>query len=85
MLLSLWKGKLARKAVRYDRRPKISIACIDQLRQIENELRTIWLALGNTTDLAEDYLRDVREAVNGVTNRLDEACTAMEKRGERHG
>ena len=53
--------------------------------QIENELRTIWLALGNTTDLAEDYLCDVREAVNGVTNRLDEACTAMEKGGDRNG
>lgn len=58
----------------------IPIDCIDQLRQIENELRTIWLALGNTTDIAEDYLCDVREAVNGVTNRLDETCKVMEGR-----
>jgi hypothetical protein len=44
----------------------IPIDGIDQLDQIMDELRTIWLAMGNTTDMADDYLLNVREALNGT-------------------
>lgn len=53
------------------------IACIDQIDQIGNDLTTIWLALGNTTDMADSYLVDVREAVNGVAFRLREVSRQM--------
>lgn len=44
---------------------------IDLLCQIRDELKTIWLALGNTVDLADDgLLTPVREHVNGIANRL---------------
>lgn len=68
---------------------------IDLLCQIRDELKTIWLALGNTTDLADDgLLTPVREHVNGLTGRLhnliedmsDEAlkaCTPTKSAGGR--
>jgi ABC-type transporter Mla subunit MlaD len=57
----------------------IPVGCMDQLDQIGNELTTIWLALGNTTDIAADYLVDVREALNGVALRLREVRREMEE------
>lgn len=57
----------------------IPIDAIDQLHQIRDELRTIWLAMGNTVDLDDDgVLTPVREALNGCTNRLEDACKLME-------
>ena len=61
--------------------PQTQVNPINQLHQIKDELSTIWLALGNTTDMADDYLVDVREALNGTTNRLRDVCRAMEKGG----
>ena len=59
---------------------KIPIAAIDQLHQVRDELRTIWLALGNTADLDDDgVLTPVREALNGSTNRLEDACKQIEE------
>lgn len=60
---------------------KPHVSAIDQLHQIKDELSTIWLALGNTTDMADDYLVDVREALNGTTNRLRHVCRVMENGG----
>lgn len=63
---------------------EIPLGCIDQIDQVVDELVTIWLALGNTNDMADDYLVTVREALNGVTSRLREARRAMEG-GKSHG
>lgn len=51
---------------------------IDRLCQIRDELKTIWLALGNTGDLTDDgLLMPVREHVNGLTNRLHDVIEDM--------
>ncbi|PWJ73855.1 hypothetical protein C7441_12539 [Pseudaminobacter salicylatoxidans] len=63
----------------------IPITAIDQLHQIRDELSVIWLALGNTADMAEDYMVDVREALYGTTNRLRDVCRAMETGGQCNG
>lgn len=66
---------------------------IDLLCQIRDELKTIWLAMGNTVDLSDDgLLTPVREHVNGLTNRLHDviedmsdealkACTKQQREG----
>lgn len=60
-------------------RCNVPIAALDQLHQVRDELRTIWLALGNTVDLDDDgLLTPIREALNGATNRMDAACQLME-------
>lgn len=51
---------------------------IDRLCQIRDELKTIWLALGNTADLTDDgLLTPVREHVNGLTGRLQNVIKDM--------
>jgi hypothetical protein len=52
--------------------------CVDQIDQLLDELVTIWLALGNSADMADDYLVIVREALNGTTSRLRDVCREME-------
>lgn len=52
--------------------------CVDQIDQLVDELVTLWLALGNTRDMADDYLVVIREALNGTTNRLRDVCREME-------
>lgn len=49
---------------------------VDQLHQIKDELRVIWLALGNAEN-AEGYLTEIGEHVNGLANRLDDICQQM--------
>ncbi|BAV45734.1 hypothetical protein MesoLj113a_41800 [Mesorhizobium sp. 113-1-2] len=57
----------------------IPVDAIDHLHQIGDELRTIWLAMGNTVDLEDDgVLTPVREALNGSTNRLEDVCKLMQ-------
>lgn len=56
--------------------------CVDQIDQLVDEMVTIWLALGNSADMADDYLVIVREALNGVTNRLRDVCRSMEAGGQ---
>lgn len=56
------------------RRP---VDAIDQIDQVIDELVTIWLALGNSTDMADDLVTTVREALNGTTNRLRDAMGSM--------
>jgi hypothetical protein len=57
----------------------IPLDAIDQLHQIHDELRTIWLAMGNTVDIDDDgYMVPSREALNGTTNRLDDTCKLIE-------
>lgn len=60
------------------RRP---VDAIDQIDQVIDELVTIWLALGNSDDMADDYVITVREALNGTTNRLRDAMGSMIDRG----
>lgn len=56
----------------------VPLACLDQMHQLKNELQTVWLALGNTQDLEDDgLLVPIREAVNGITNRLSATLRAM--------
>lgn len=55
----------------------VPLDAIDQLDQIRDELRVIWLALTNA-DQAEGYIVEIGEAVNGVTRRLAETCKLME-------
>lgn len=62
----------------------IQIDAIDQLDQIVDEFRTIWLAMGNTTDMADDYLLNIREAMNGATNRLADVRKAIEGPSGQH-
>ncbi|RWN28884.1 hypothetical protein [Mesorhizobium sp.] len=63
-------------------RTPIPIDAIDHLHQIIDELRTIWLAMGNTVDLDDDgVLTPVREALNGSTNRLDDVCKQISVAG----
>lgn len=51
---------------------------IDLLCQIRDELKTIWLAMGNTVDLSDDgLLTPVREHVNGLANRLHNVIEDM--------
>lgn len=51
---------------------------IDLLCQIRDELKVIWLALGNTMDLADDgLLTPVREHVNGLSGRLHNVIEDM--------
>lgn len=43
---------------------------LDELCLIRDELRVVWLALGNETD--EGYRSEVREHVNGIANRVSD-------------
>jgi hypothetical protein len=48
---------------------------VDELCQIRDELRVVWLALGNEID--EGYQSEVREHVNGIANRLRDIVNHM--------
>ncbi|MEP9370488.1 hypothetical protein [Mesorhizobium sp. KR1-2] len=61
--------------------PAKKIDAIDQIDQVIDELVTIWLALGNSTDMADDYVITVREALNGTTNRLRDAMGTLIDKG----
>lgn len=49
---------------------------VDRLHQIKDELRVIWLALGNPEN-AEGYLTEIGEHVNGLADPLDDICRQM--------
>jgi hypothetical protein len=53
----------------------VSTDPIDELCQIRDELRVVWLALGNDTD--QGYLPAVREHVNGIANRVHDIVEQM--------
>lgn len=56
---------------------------VDQLDQHVDELKCVWLALGNAVDLPEgDLLDPVRETINGIVRRLEmtRARVATEER-----
>lgn len=57
----------------------VPLDCLDRLHQVRDELSTIWLAMGNTADMADDLLLDVREALNGTRQRLVDTCRAIEE------
>lgn len=59
--------------------PRIGGDPLDELCLIRDELRVVWLALGNP-DEAEAYLIDIREHVNGIANRVDEIVKAASAR-----
>lgn len=58
-----------------------NVDAIDQIDQVIDELVTIWLAMGNLTDMADDYVITVREALNGTTNRLRDAMGTLIDKG----
>jgi hypothetical protein len=53
---------------------------IDELAQVRDELRVVWLALGNDTD-SEGYLLEVREHVNGIANRVSDIVKHLNAKG----
>lgn len=56
----------------------VSTDPVDELCQIRDELRVVWLALGNETDGGDGaYLTEVREHVNGIANRLRDIVEHM--------
>lgn len=56
----------------------VSDSPIDELCQIRDELRVVWLALGNETDGGDGaYSGEVREHVNGIGNRLHDIIENM--------
>jgi ABC-type Fe3+-hydroxamate transport system substrate-binding protein len=50
---------------------------IDELCQLRDEMRVIWIALGSQEE-AEGYLMSIREHVNGITNRVDEVIKRLQ-------
>lgn len=53
---------------------------VDELAQIRDELRVVWLALGNNVD-GEGYLTEVREHVNGIANRVSDIVQYLNGEG----
>lgn len=53
---------------------------IDELAQVRDELRVVWLALGNDAD-SEGYLSEVREHVNGIANRISDIVQHLSGKG----
>lgn len=49
---------------------------VDELCQIRDELRVVWLALGNRDD-SEAYLIQIGEHVNGLANRVSEIVKTL--------
>lgn len=54
----------------------ISTDPIDELCQIRDELRVVWLALGNDNQ-AEAYRVEIGEHVNGIANRIHDLVETM--------
>jgi hypothetical protein len=50
---------------------------VDELCQLRDELRVIWVALGGTAEDIENNLCEVREHVNGIANHLGEVIRVM--------
>lgn len=55
---------------------KTELDAIDALCQIRDELRVVWMALGNTQQ-ADGYLTEVGEHVNGLANRVRDVIDQM--------
>ena len=53
---------------------------VDELAQVRDELRVVWLALGNGVD-CEGYLSEVREHVNGIANRVSDIVHHLSEKG----
>lgn len=53
---------------------------IDELAQVRDELRVVWLALGNDVD-CDGYLSEVREHVNGIANRVGDIVQHFNEKG----
>lgn len=62
---------------------------VDELNQIKDELRVVWLAL-SSPHADQGYTPHIGEHVNGIVNRLEALCEAMSgpvrmTGGERNG
>ncbi len=53
---------------------------LDQLNEIRNALWTTWLALGNTTDMDEDHLVNVRESLGQSAARMEHALDTLQRK-----
>lgn len=54
---------------------------VDDLCQLRDELRVIWLAIGNTADQGDgEYSVEIREHVNGIANRVATVISNLEMR-----
>ena len=49
----------------------------DELCQLRDELRVIWVALGGAAEDIENNLGEIREHVNGIANHLGEVVKVM--------
>lgn len=49
---------------------------LDELCQLRDELRVVWVGLGNEED-AEAYRVEIREHVNGIANRVADIIKTM--------
>lgn len=58
----------------------VSTDPIDELCQIRDELRVVWLALGNE-EQAEAYRVEIGELVNGIANRIADLIKIMQGNG----
>lgn len=50
---------------------------IDELCQLRDEIRVVWVALGGDSEDVEGYRTEIREHVNGFANHLGEVIKAM--------
>lgn len=55
---------------------------IDNLNQLRDETRVVWLALTNTNH-AEQHVGEIGELVNSIANRLADVCEALSLLNER--
>lgn len=53
---------------------------VDQLNEVHNVLWTIWMALGNSADMDEDNLVNVRESLGQSAVRMEQALDALQGR-----
>lgn len=54
----------------------VPLICIDDLAQVRDELRVLWVALGNDDD-ADDHRTEIREHVYALGERVAKAVGAM--------
>lgn len=53
---------------------------LDQLNEVRNALWTIWMALGNSADMDEDHLVNVRESLGQSAARMEQALDTLQRR-----
>ena len=53
----------------------------DELCQLRDEIRVVWVALGGDLDDIENNLGEIREFVNGIANHLGEVIRTMANEG----